>query len=437
VHTQLDAGAHHDEVGRRGGIIAFWVFAVAWIVGIAVYLTHAIVLSSDSINNHVHVWWVARDLWHHGRLPWRFPLLGHGDAYAYPYGFVNWTAAALIWPLFGNWAITLTTVIGVVGCIAATFIAFPELRHGWWAAAVLANSALNEALLFGQQAFAWAAMFLLFGIALWRRGRRGWAAILVGVAQATHPAIVAPIALTVVILYLIFTKDRWAVIRWYALSCVMALPAVWLVFASPGYADTSRADQVVNFWGTLGPRVLIVVLPMFYVVLRRVGWWWLGPVALGLSVAFGISFQIPLNVSAQWRALVTYTTDTKTLDAYLRSSDFRPGATYRVLRGGDGKLGLYHVVRAGGQLDSEMFPESMAIRDFRDVADYEQLLCDRHVDRIIHDNSYDESRHTNERKMIDQLLAGRGQHVRLQLITSGDSLQVYAVDREGCGTTGQ
>jgi hypothetical protein len=431
VHAQLDAASLHDDE-RAGGRFAAWFFVVAWIVVVAIYLTHPIVLSSDSVNNHVHVWWIARDLWHHARLPWRFPLLGHGEAYAYPYGFVNWTLAALIWPLLGNWAVTVVTVSGVVGCTVATFVAFPELRHGWWAAAVLANSALIEALLFGQQSFAWAAMLLLFGIALWRRGRRAWAAVVVGVAQATHPAIVAPIALTVVILYLIFTRDRWAVIRWYALSCVMALPAVWLVFASPGYADTSRSDQIANFWGTLGPRVLVAVLPMFYAVLRRSGRWWLGPVALIISLCFNISFELPLNITAQWRALTTYHTDTKSLDAYLRSPDFRPGATYRVLRGGDGKLGLYHVVRAGGQLDSEMFPESMAIRDFASVADYERLLCDRHVDRIIHDDTYDTSRHTNERAMIDKLLAQPGA-VRLHVIVSGDGYQVYAVDREGCG----
>ena len=106
------------------------------------YLSHSIEFGSDSINNHVHVWWVADDLWHHGRLPWRFPLLGHGDAYVYPYGFVNWTTAALLWPLFGNWAVTLWTVVGSVGCIVATFIAFPELRRGYWAAAVLANPAI-------------------------------------------------------------------------------------------------------------------------------------------------------------------------------------------------------------------------------------------------------------------------------------------------------
>ena len=67
-----------------------------------------------------------------------------------------------------------------------------------------------------------------------------------------------------------------------------------------------------------------------------------------------------------------------------------PGATYRVLRGGDGKLGLYHVLRAGGRLDSELFPESMAIRNFRDVDDYAALLCDRHIDQIIHYDTYDQ-----------------------------------------------
>ena len=86
--------------------------------------------------------------------------------------------------------------------------------------------------------------------------------------------------------------------------------------------------------------------------------------------------------------------DDARLDAYLCSPSFVRGATYRVLRGGDGKLGLYHVVRAGGRLDSEMFPETMAIRDFRDVSEYEKLLCDRHVDQILHFASYDASRHT-------------------------------------------
>ena len=68
-------------------------------------------------------------------------VLGHGDAFAYPYGFANWTTAAIVWPLFGDWTVTLWSAVGALGCIAATFYAFPELRRGYWAAAVIAKPA--------------------------------------------------------------------------------------------------------------------------------------------------------------------------------------------------------------------------------------------------------------------------------------------------------
>ena len=415
-----------------GGRIAFTIVSIAWVVGLVLYCTHAIVLSSDSINNHVHVWYIAHDLWHHGRLPWRMPVLAHGDAYAYPYGFVNWTTAAALWPLFGNWTVTLWTALGTAGCIVGTFVAFPELGRGWYGAAALANPAIIEALLFGQQSFAWAAAMLLFGIALWRHGHRAWAAILVGVAQATHAAIVLPIASVLVLLYLPFTRDRWAVVRWYALSCVIALPAIGLVLATPTNAEISAGARVVDFLITLGPRILIVVLPLFFVLLRRTGTAWFGPAALAVSLIFSASFEIPLNVGAQWHALWHRAGHTADLDAYLRSPDFVPGATYRVLRAKDGKLGLYHVLRAGGHLDSEMFPESMAIKNFATLDDYVTLLCDRRVDQVLHSASYDDVRHTNEGQLLEQLAAGSSDRVRVHVIASGPDWQAYGVDRTHC-----
>ena len=415
-----------------GGSAARMVFVVFWIVVFALYLTHSIVLSSDSINNHVHVWYIARDLWHHGRLPWRMPILAHGDAYAYPYGFINWTTAALVWPLFGNWAVTLWTALGVGGCIAGTFLAFPELRAGWWAAAALANPAIIEALLFGQQSFAWGSALLLFGIALWRRGHRAWAAVLVGLAQATHPAIVLPVALLVVLVYLVFTHDRWAVIRWYALSCAMALPAIGLVLASPTNSDISTGARVVDFWITLGPRVLIVALPLLYTVLRQKGVHAFAPLALVLSLAFSVAFEVPLNVGDQWSALVRHGADTAALDAYLRSPDFDPGATYRVLRAGEGKLELYHVLRAGGRLDSEMFPESMGLHNFSSVAAYAAALCERQVDQVLKEDRYDRVSRTNEHLLLVALADGAPAPVRVERITSSPGFQAFRVDRSGC-----
>src|SRR5205807_1914812 len=101
-----------------------------------------------------------------------------------------------------------------------------------------------------------------------------------------------------------------------ALSCLIALPGVWLVLASPTNSETSTGAKAVDFVATLGPRVLIVMLPFFFTLMRRVGWGWLGPVALAVSLGFAIGPAFPLNVGAQFRALVHRGTDTSTLDAY-------------------------------------------------------------------------------------------------------------------------
>lgn len=435
MRTHADDRAQPSERSVPGApaVIAFLVGA--WIVVLALYLRHAIVLSSDSVNNHVHVWYIAHDLWHHARLPWRMPVLAHGDAYAYPYGFVNWTTAAIFWPLFGNWTVTLWTVIGTIGCVVATFTAFPELRRGWWAACVLANPAVLEGLLFGQQSFLWGAMLLLFGVAAWRRGHYAWAAVLVGIGQANHAAIVLPMGVLLVAYYLIAVPEqRWIMLRWYALSCVIAVPAVWLVFASPTTAESSIGAETSNFFITLGPRVIIVGLPIICVLVQRTGIRALAPLGIGLALIAHLGFEIPLNVGQQWSALVHNGTHTATLDAYLRSPEFVTGATYRVLRGGDGKLGLYHVLRAGGRLDSEMFPESMAIRSFRGSDDYASLLCNRRIDQVIHYDSYDAARHTNERSMIATLEKAPIDGIRLRRIASGSGWFVDAVDRAHCRT---
>lgn len=399
---------------------------------LGLYLTHSVVLSSDSVNNHVHVWYIADDIWHNGQLPWAMPVLAHGEAYAYPYGFVNWTTASLAWPLFGDWTVTLWTVVGVVGCIVATFVAFPELRRGWWAAAALANPALIEALLFGQQSFAWGAALLLFGIAAWRRGHRGWAAVLVGIGAATHPAVVLPISLVVVLLYLPFTKDRGALLRWYALSCVMAIPAALLVLFSPTITATSTYQKNLNFWITLGPRVLIVVLPLFYTVLQYKKVRAYAPAALAISLAFNLMFHGWLNVQQQVDALTRWDADTTSLDRFIDSPEFVEGATYRVLRAEDGKLGLYHVVRGGGRLDAELFPESMAIESFDGPVEYARELCERDVEFVLHFDSYDRVRETNEGALLEQMASDPDAPLAVTRVADLGDGRVYAIDLAGC-----
>ena len=323
-------------------------------------------------------------------------------------------------------------MLGAAACIAATFAAFPELRRGWWAAAALANPAIIQALLFGQQAFAWGAALLLFGIAAWRRDRPLGAAILVGLGQATHAAIVLPIGLLLVGIGCWFVPDRGRLLRWYGVSLLITIPAIALVFASPGYADSTTRDRLVNFVSTFGLRVLVVVVPLVLVWWHHTGVRVLAPLALLALLVVNAALWVPMNVDFQWAGL-SRTTNTASLDAYLGSHAFRPGATYRVLRStDDAKLGLYHVVRAGGRLDSEMFPESMAIRNFSDTQQYARLLCARHVDYVVAYASYTASHGTNELALLRQLAAHPLVNVRIAPIEEGRGYVVYRVTRPGC-----
>src|SRR6266480_4824932 len=100
-------------------------------------LRNAVFVSDDAISNYGHVWYVSDRIWRFHHFPWSMPVIGHGKALAFPYALVPWLSAALLRPILGDWVVTLWLVVGTVGLIAATFWAFPELRRGWWAAAVL------------------------------------------------------------------------------------------------------------------------------------------------------------------------------------------------------------------------------------------------------------------------------------------------------------
>ncbi|MDQ1520945.1 MAG: hypothetical protein QOI55_2018, partial [Actinomycetota bacterium] len=250
------------------GTIALVSAAAAWLVVLGRILRHRIFISHDTMISYAHVWYVSDRLWHGHGLPLRMPMLGHGKAYAFPYGFVPWTTAALLRPLFGDWVVTLWLVLGAVGVVAATWWAFPELRRGWWATAVLVNPALVTGELIGQLPFLWAAALLIAAIGCWRRDRRTAAIVLAALAQATHPAVIVPISAAVVLGWVAFEPDRRALLRAYGLSLLPAIVAAWFVLRSPVFVESSLATKLGNFAGTVGPRSLIVAVPILLVAAR-------------------------------------------------------------------------------------------------------------------------------------------------------------------------
>ena len=315
---------------RSTGTVAAVAFGVVWIVVLGMILRHRIFVSSDTVSNYAHVWFVSRVMVRTHGIPYHMAIIGHGHGLAFPYTFVPWVTAALLRPWLGDWVVTLWLVIGSIGLVATTVWAFPELRRGWWLALVLANPFLIVAPVLGQLPFVWAMSLLLAGIACWRRGRIGWAIVLAGIGQATHAAVVLPIAAIVVVFWLRWEPERRKLLRSYALSLVIAAPAAVLVFLTPAYTDSSTGVKLVNFVETVAPRLLVVLVPMGLVWLRRRDAKpWIAPAFLAAMIVTSLVLAGQHDTNAAWRDLRKQ--PERSLVPFIDSAAYRPGLEYRVL----------------------------------------------------------------------------------------------------------
>lgn len=434
----LQPGAQEDVIIGRGSTpwvrhACIGLLAVGWALVLALILRHRVFVSHDSVSNYAHVWYVSERLSHAHALPFRMPVIGHGEAYAFPYAFVPWLSAAILHPLLGDWVVTLWLVIGTLGLIGATFWAFPELLEGWGPATVLANPALVAAPIIGQLPFVWAMALFLGAVGCWRRQRRWEAALLAGLGQATHPAVVLPIGIALVAGWLWWEPDRRALIRWYCVALLVTLPAALLVFASPVFRDSSQRTIVTAFAETLGVRMVVFLIPLLVCLLGALHWRWLAPAAVVAMLVANVALLGQRDVASAWRALRR--NPSTTMLTFVRSDAFVRGATYRVLRAGDSKIGMYQLLQHGGRLDSEFFPESIGIRSWTRQEDYIRFLRSRHVDFVIVFPTFDRAYHTNEHRLLDRLAVpvssscARAGGARAASVLRRPQYDVYRIER--------
>ena len=383
--------------------VVCWTLALAWTAGLIVILTHTVFVTNDSLSDYAHIWYVSKVLAAGDGLPFRFPLIGHGDALAYPYAFIPWTSAAILRPALGDWVTTLWLVIGGAGVFIATLWAFPELRTTRALFILLANPLMVEAVILGQLPFLWGAAFWFVAVGLWRRERFAFAVVMAALAQAGHPAVVLPLAGLTVLGRLPFEEKPLRLFLLYSLSVLLALPAIVLVFISPVVEDSTVYSLVANFAGTVSLRSGVMLGPFLIAVLdRRLP----RPamLAFGLGVLSLNVILIPIqHTGYAWHAFVR-TPDTQLLP-FIDSAEFRPGSTYRILRVADGKVGMYQLIQHGAKLDSEFFPESIDRRSWPSSGAYLSFLRARRVDEVIIYHDYDARYHTNEHSLLDQLTA--------------------------------
>ena len=98
----------------------------AWAVLLALILTHGVFVTNDSLSNYGHVWYVSERFWAGHGIPYHMPVLGHGEALAFPYSFLPWVTSAVFYPVLGDWAVTLWLVLGFLAMVGAMLWALPE-----------------------------------------------------------------------------------------------------------------------------------------------------------------------------------------------------------------------------------------------------------------------------------------------------------------------
>src|SRR5207249_4898232 len=95
------------------------------------------------------------------------------------------------------------------------------------------------------------------------------ATVMLGLAQATHPAVMLPIAGPLVLARFYWEPQRRRLLTCYAISLAIASPAVGLVIASPSVGDSSTETLVRNFFDTVSLRAIVIAAPYIGLVIQR------------------------------------------------------------------------------------------------------------------------------------------------------------------------
>ena len=301
------------------------------------------------------------------------------------------------------------------------------------ACATLANPALIAAVLLGQLPFLWSAAFLLCALGAWRHRRVRRATLLAIVAQVIHPAVAVPIAALLVLTALPHEAQRSRLLACWALSLAAALPAAALTLAAPVVHQTSAFTAVYQLVTTVTVRAMVIVLPVLYAQLAARPHRRIGPLVTIVSVGLLAPMWRPFLLADGWHAL--WRPRPTTLDSFVASRAFTPGRIDRVLDAGDGKYGIYQVLRAGASLDSEPFPESLHREGFASDNAYATFLAERRVDTVVVTTSYADTFHSNEPEHLKSL-AARGAcvaHITVRLADTAPGWQTYDITH-GCGS---
>ncbi len=147
---RLGGMARLAVVANRWLSIAVWVLSLTFFaVLMGMVGIKSVFLGSDSVMNYARVWYLDRLIFHDHTFDWHVRYLVDGKALTFPYGVVPWLATVPFYHLFGDRAVTLSFLAGILFYFYAATRARPALADPRMLAIMALSSLLVASQLLG------------------------------------------------------------------------------------------------------------------------------------------------------------------------------------------------------------------------------------------------------------------------------------------------
>ncbi len=327
-------------------------------------LVNPLFLASDSMHSYAHVWYISEQLFNHASLPLRIGLLDSGRASTFPYAFPVYLVGAVLYPLLGDWAVTLLMVVAVVGTVWTAGLVRPVMRDPWFLLLFLLNPLFIDAIYGFQFASLWSAVFFFSFVWAFERQRYLLTAGLLWLTVATHPVIGAAAVGAYGLCLLTFDRGRLRPLITIGIPISIALiPIYYMELLTPSVRENSfftiGSSTVLSIIerGTFlaMPFALSALAPQIRRLYRPVLAAGMVTAVVGVVALSGvIRYE---RAPGGYYGIIHHSSNVYA--EFFRSPEFQPGAVYRVLEPTEREDGMYRFIKHGAVLSNEFFNESV------------------------------------------------------------------------------
>lgn len=388
------------------------------VVALLMMLVHPFYLGDDSAHSYAHVWYLSQAIFEHGQWPWHVSQLEDGQAVMFPYGFIPWLPDAILYPVFGDWGVTLSMVAGVVLMLVAVCRFRPAMRTPALFAIFLLNPLFWNGVTQFQLTTFWAFAFFFFGAADFERGRPVRAGVWLVVSMAAHPLM----GLAACALYFAWESARTRQLAWRfaavtAAAGVVASPAFYLMLETPLVGDVG-AGRLLTATADNLRRLSMVALPLMLTQFR--------PVMLGNARAIAAAGAVATAAVLLWiPPSGLWEGSEARFGEYLAAHPVDPTGHYRVLVKNNHEDGMVEVMKQGAVLSNEFFTESEHRQTWDSLEEYACYLAGRDVRRVLVSADYPERFRASEEARLDELVSRNEAGVEF---SGSDGTRAYTVD---------